>query len=78
MTSYANATNEELIEILKDYMEAKYWKLNNWTDILANATINEEYHEVWFKLATFDLGLDLYTLEFKDVTNIHGFDASGN
>ena len=77
MTSYANATDEELIEILKEYMDTKYWKLNNWDTILANATINTEYNEVWFSLATFDIGLDLDTLDYKDVTNIHGFDGGG-
>ena len=77
MTSYANATDEELIDILKEYIDTKYWKLNNWDSILANATINKEYNEVWFKLATFDLGLDLDTLDYKDVTNIHGFDGGG-
>ncbi len=78
MTSYANVTDEELIEILKDYMDPKYWKLNNWSDVLANAVVNEEYNDVQFPLATFDLILDCDTLDYKDVVNIHGFDASGS
>ena len=74
MVSYTTVTDEELINILKTYMDPKYWKLHNWDTILENAEINKEYNEVWFKLAFFTLGLDYNTLEYRDVININGFE----
>lgn len=78
MTSYYDATTEELIEILEGYMEPKLWKLNDFESIIANATVNEEYNEVWFELSSFDLALELDTLEYHDVSNINGFEAGGD
>ena len=78
MTSYYDATTEELTEILKGYMEPKLWKLNNFENIIANATVDEEYNDVWFKLSSCDLALDLDTLEYNDVSNINGFNGGGD
>ena len=78
MTSYYDATTEELTEILKGYMEPKLWKLNNFESIIANATVNEEYNEVWFELSNCDLALELDTLKYHDVSNINGFEAGGD
>lgn len=72
MVSYNTITNEELINILKTYMDPKYWKLHDWDTILDTAEINN--NEVWFKLAFFTLGLDYDTLEYRDVININGFE----
>jgi hypothetical protein len=72
MVSYNTITNEELINILKTYMDPKYWKLHDWDTILETAEINN--NEVWFKLAFFTLGLDYDTLEYRDVININGFE----
>lgn len=77
LTSYYDATTEELTEILKGYMEPKLWKLNNFENIIANATVDEEYNDVWFKLSSCDLALDLDTLEYNDVSNINGFNGGG-
>ena len=78
MTSYYDATTEELTEILKGYMEPKLWKLNDFENIIANATVDEEYNDVWFKLSSCDLALDLDTLEYNDVSNINGFNGGGD
>lgn len=78
LTSYYDATTEELTEILKGYMEPKLWKLNNFENIIANATVDEEYNDVWFKLSSCDLALDLDTLEYNDVSNINGFNGGGD
>jgi hypothetical protein len=78
VTSYYDATTEELTEILKGYMEPKLWKLNDFENIIANATVDEEYNDVWFKLSSCDLALDLDTLEYNDVSNINGFNGGGD
>jgi hypothetical protein len=72
MVSYNTITNEELINILKTYMDQRYWKLHDWDTILDTAEVNN--NEVWFKLAFFTLGLDYDTLEYRDVININGFE----
>lgn len=72
MVSYNTITNEELINLLKTYMDPKYWKLHDWDTILETAEVNN--NEVWFKLAFFTLGLDYDTLEYRDVININGFE----
>lgn len=72
MVSYEEVSDEELIEILKGYMDPKYWKLNDWDTVLANATIDPEWNDVWFKLAFFTLGLDCDTLAYRDVIDIYG------
>lgn len=77
MTSYYDITTDELTEILKGYMEPKYWKLNNFENVIANATVDEEHNYVWFELSSFDLALDIDTLKYMDVVNINGFDGGG-
>jgi hypothetical protein len=72
MVSYNTITNEELINILKTYMDQRYWKLHDWDTILDTAEV--KHNEVWFKLAFFTLGLDYDTLEYRDVININGFE----
>lgn len=67
MTSYAEVTKTELIEILKSYIQDKSWlELNNWDWIIENAVVSEEWEDVTFKLSYFDLILHTKDLSYKD------------
>ena len=77
MVSYDEATDDELIEILKSYMDARYWKLHDWEEVLRTAEVNTEWNDVWFKLAFFTIGLDCDTLAYRDVIDINGFQVIG-
>lgn len=75
MVSYDEVSDTELIEILKSYMDSRYWKLNDWDTVLKTAEVNTEWNDVWFKLPFFTLGLDCDTLEYRDVIDINGFNG---
>ena len=66
MTSYDEITQEQMISILKSYIDAEYWVLNDFPTIIERATILEERDIVIFKLSFMDLYLDTRDLSFVD------------
>ena len=66
MVSFKEATEEEITEILKGYMDMEYWDLNDFPTIIRRAKILEKRHIVGFKLSFFDLYLDTRDLSFVD------------
>ena len=66
MTSFEDATTEEITEILKGYMDMEYWDLNDFPTIIKRAKIIKERNIVEFKLSFFDLYLDTRDLSFVD------------
>lgn len=68
---YEDMREDELTLILKEYMDPKYWPLNDFSKTIEEATVEDGM--VLFKLNQFTIGLDPDTLEFIDVVEINGF-----
>ena len=66
MTSYKEITKEELIELLKGYMDMEYWDLNDWETIIERAETIPERDIVIFKMSMMDLYLDTRDLSYVD------------
>lgn len=67
MTSFKNIKQDDLIEILKGYIDMEYWDLNDWETIIERANIIEERHIVEFRMSFMNLFLDTRDLSFVDV-----------
>lgn len=66
MVSFEEISEEELIDVLKGYIDMDYWDLNDFSTIIRRATIIEERNIVIFKLSLMDLYLDTRDLSFVD------------
>ena len=71
--TYETMSTEELTLLLKNYMDPKYWELNDFTKVINNAHVEDGV--VWFDFNQFSLGLDPDRLGFVDVMNINGFEV---
>ena len=66
MTSYEEATTEELTELLKEYIDMEYWDLNDFPTIIERAKVIKERDIVIFNLSLMDLYLDTRDLSYVD------------
>lgn len=67
MVSFHDATEEEITEILKGYIDdEKHMELNNFPRIIEKAEVNEEWGDVRFQLSYFNIILNIDDLSFKD------------
>lgn len=65
MVSFEEASNEELIEILKSYVPYEFHDLNDWEIIIKRAVVTE-WDDVEFKLNAGILVLNIRDLSYKD------------
>lgn len=66
MASYDETSTDQLENILKGYIDAEYWELNDFPTIIRRAKVIEERNIVIFKLSFMDLYLDTRDLSFVD------------
>ena len=66
MSSYNETSQEDLIEILKGYIDQEYWDLNDWETIIRRAKTIQERNIVEFKMSFMNLYLDTRDLSFVD------------
>lgn len=63
---YEDATKEQLINIIKEYMEPNTYRINDFDYIINNAQVNTERNVVTFTLNGFTLILDTRDLSYVD------------
>ena len=66
MASYDETSTDRMENILKGYIDAEYWELNDFPTIIRRAKVLEERNIVIFKLSFMDLYLDTRDLSFVD------------
>lgn len=66
MASYYETNTDQMENILKEYIDAEYWELNDFPTIIRRAKVIEERNIVMFKLSFMDLYLDTRDLSFVD------------
>ena len=66
MASYYETSTDQMENILKGYIDAEYWELNDFPTIIRRAKVIEERNIVMFKLSFMDLYLDTRDLSFVD------------
>lgn len=67
MTTYEEATEDELIEILKKYMTSDVWELHDFPTIIKRAKTIPERNIVVFELIFDDILLDTRDLSTVDI-----------
>lgn len=63
---------EELITILKSYLEPRYWRSNDFDSIIDNAVVNKEWGDVFFEFHQFNLYLNYSDCSYKDAEPKNG------